>query len=82
MNQFTYSNNQQQPRQLSRKDKMRSLEVLEEALFNEEYERCAELISSARALGALPLEIQKVLNTTTANIVKKEKIKGYNSTRF
>lgn len=82
MNRYTYSNNKQQPRNLSRKDKAGSLEALEEALFNEEYERCAKLIQQAKASGALTPEIQKVLNTYTSNIVKKEKIKGYNSTRF
>jgi len=82
MNQYTYSNNQQQPRNIGRKGKTKSLDALEEALFNEEYERCAQLIDSAKAFGAEPLEIQKVLSTYTSNMVKKERIKGYNSKRF
>ena len=82
MNQYTYSNNRQPPQDIRRKGKMKSLEALEEALFNEEYERCAQLIKSAKALGAEPREIQKVLSAYTGNIVKKERIKGYNSARF
>ena len=83
MNRFTYSNNNQhQPPNVGRKGKLRSLEALEEALFNEVYEQCAELIKSAKAFGADQPEIQKVLNAYTTNVVKRGKIKGYASTRF
>jgi len=82
MNQYKYSKNQQRPQDFSRKGKIRSLDALEEALFNEEYERCAQLIKSAKAFGAEVLEIQKILNAYATNIVKKERIKGYNSARF
>lgn len=81
MNKFTYSNNKQSPQHISRKGKIKSLEALEEALFNEEYERCAELINSAKNLGAEAVEIQKILSSYTSNMVKKEGFKRH-SVRF
>jgi len=41
--------------------KLTALLYLKEALLREQYEKCAEIVASAKEFGALPYEIQDLL---------------------
>ncbi|HLF18857.1 MAG TPA: hypothetical protein VI749_08205 [Candidatus Omnitrophota bacterium] len=60
-NRLEFKNNQSKPANAALTLKAGALRELEEALLNEEYERCAALIAAAKELSASQEEIGRLL---------------------
>ena len=64
----------QRPFQDDKVLKATALIYLEEALFNEEYEKCQDLIKEVKKFGAKPLEIKYVLQGTVQRLNGRTKL--------